>query len=153
MFHFTTANASVNAIQSYAIVKFNGLAAFSVSPLKTFPSSHAQARIAAMKGGGEAPTDAKPVPTSTNAPKSEAEKQGTVQKQSLFDSPPAKAPAVGLSSPFGTSGAGSGVFAGSSSFLDRDNKANTGDEAADWLEREKEQRDQRERARREEEER
>lgn len=118
-----------------------------------FPSEHSQARIAARKGGGKAATDAKPVPTSTNAPKAKAEKKGTSETQSLFESPPGRAPAVGLSSPFATSGGSSGVFSSSPSFLDGHGKANAGDEAADWLEREKEQRDERERARREEEER
>ncbi len=108
-----------------------------------FPSEHSQARIAATKGGGKAATDAKPVRTSANPPKTKTEKQGTVETQSLFESPPARAPTVGLSSPFESV----------PSFLDGDDKADAGDEAADWLEREKEQRDQRERARREEEER
>jgi len=95
------------------------------------------------------------VPTSTNAPKAKSEKQRAVETetQALFESPPARAPAVGLSSPFATSGGPSGVFSSSPSFLDVDDKANAGGEAADWLEREKEQRDERERARREEEER
>lgn len=107
-----------------------------------------------MKGGEQVPAGAKPAPTSAGPP---ADKLGAVQTQPQFESLSARPPAAGLSSPFATPVEGGGVFSSSPLFLDGegggDNARIGADDETAWLERDKEQREQRERVRREEEER